>query len=68
MCDTCKILNEKRQRAKAAGDTEKARVLNVVYCNHWKNNHTAKHNVVAVAPEFIIWPNGVRWVVERREA
>jgi hypothetical protein len=62
-CETCISIGEKIAKAISEDNPEKERVMRVLLENHQKQSHSNKHNVVAVDPEYIIWPNGVRWEV-----
>lgn len=63
MCITCKSIEEKARRAHAQGNEEMTRVMAVVLANHLKHNHPEQRDIALILPEFIIWPDGTRWIV-----
>ncbi len=63
MCDTCDALAGKVEKAKAEGNDEKKRVMEMMLENHLKQHK--QHNIVVVAPDFIVFPGGQRWEVVR---
>lgn len=62
MCEQCNNLNSMIRKAEAAGDVKKAKSLTAVLLTHKADMHP-RHNVVAVAQDHIVWPDGQRWEV-----
>jgi len=61
MCQTCKTLRNKIEKAQDEQNAEKARVMALLLKSHQEHEHAAR--ITAVGPNFIVWPGGTRWIV-----
>lgn len=69
MCETCKRLRAKVDRAAQEGDTKRENVMRVLLSNHQRDCTAAKQENQARRPalvtdEVVFWPNGTVWEVK----